>query len=307
MNNTLAVWWASARPKTLGAAAAPVLMGTAVAHFHQGAHLPAALAALVCALLIQVGTNLANDYFDARRGADTVERLGPRRGLQHGTLSAEQVRRGFILCFVLAVLLGAYLLARGGWPILLIGLSSVALGVLYTGGPAPLAYTGLGDLAAFLWFGPVAVVGTTYVQSFQWPPAAWLGGVGAGCFSLALLSVNNFRDLEQDRAAGKRTLAVRFGEGVARWEFRVALLAALLAPLLLLTFPGDARPPAAGLLATSAFLLAWLPGLWRAVRPPAARDPEFGGRMNRLLGQVGRLEVGYAVLFSLAHLLGSGR
>lgn len=307
MNNTLAVWWASARPKTLGAAAAPVLMGTAVAHFHQGAHLPSALAALVCALLIQVGTNLANDYFDARRGADTAERLGPRRGLQHGTLSAEQVRRSFILCFVLAVLLGAYLLARGGWPILLIGLSSVALGVLYTGGPAPLAYTGLGDLAAFLWFGPVAVAGTTYVQSFQWPPAAWLGGVGAGCFSLALLSVNNFRDLEQDRAAGKRTLAVRFGEGVVRWEFRLVLLAALAVPLALAVRWRSTPILAGGLLATALFLAAWLPGLWLAVRTPVARDRAFGEGMNRLLGQVGRLEVGYAVLFSLAHLLGSAR
>ncbi len=307
MNNTLAVWWASARPKTLGAAAAPVLMGTAVAHVHGGAHLPAALAALVCALLIQVGTNLANDYFDARRGADTPERLGPRRGLQHGSLSAAQVRRGFIICFSLAVLLGAYLLARGGWPILIIGLSSVALGVLYTGGPAPLAYLGLGDLFAFLWFGPVAVAGTTYVQAFQWPLEAWLGGVGAGCFSIALLSVNNFRDLEQDRQAGKHTLAVRFGEGFVRWEFRLALLAALLVPLLLARDHWDTRPGvAAGLLATALLLALRLPGLWRAVRPPAARDADFGARMNHLLGQVGRLELGYAALFSLAHLLGHG-
>lgn len=307
MDNTLAAWWASARPKTLGAAAAPVLMGTAVAWHLGGAHLPSALAALVCALLIQVGTNLANDYFDDRKGADTAERLGPRRGLQHGRLSPKQVRRGFIACFVLAVLVGSYLLARGGGPILLIGLSSVALGVLYTGGPAPLAYLGLGDLFAFLWFGPVAVAGTTYVQSHQWPPEAWLGGVGAGCFSIALLSVNNFRDLEQDRAAGKRTLAVRFGEGFARWEFRLALLAALLVPLALAVRLRSMAILAGGLLATALLLAAWLPGLWRAVRPPAARDREFGGRMNRLLGQVGRLELGYAALFALSFLLGGGR
>ena len=308
MNNTLAVWWASARPKTLGAAAAPVLMGTAVAWHLGGAHAPAAVAALVCALLIQVGTNLANDYFDARRGADTEERLGPRRGLQHGRLSAAQVRRGFLVCFTLAVLLGAYLLARGGWPILVIGLSSVALGVLYTGGPAPLAYLGLGDLFAFLWFGPVAVAGTTYVQSHKWPLEAWLGGVAAGCFSIALLSVNNFRDLEQDRAAGKRTLAVRLGEGFVRWEFRLALLAALLVPLHLTALPGTGpRPAPAVLLATALFLAVPLPSLWRAVRPPAARNQEFGGRMNHLLGRVGRLELGYALLFALAFLLGGGR
>lgn len=299
MSTTLAAWWSAARPKTLWAGVAPVLMGTAVARAEGGLHLPAAAAALVCALLIQIGTNLANDYFDAKKGADTAERLGPRRGLHHGQLSLAQVRRGFVLCFALAVLLGAYLLARGGWPILWIGLSSVALGLLYTGGPAPLAYLGLGDVFAFTWFGPVAVAGTTYVQTLAWSTPALVGGLAAGCFSVAILTVNNYRDLEQDRVAGKRTLAVRWGAGFARWEFRLSLLAAALLPLTLLRGP-HARTE---LLAPALLLMALLPLLWRALDGTPVRNAAFGTAMNRLLGLVGKLELLYALLFSAAYLL----
>jgi 1,4-dihydroxy-2-naphthoate octaprenyltransferase len=299
MNEILAAWWSAARPKTLWAGVAPVLMGTAVARAEGGLHVPAAAAALVCALLIQVGTNLANDYFDARKGADTAERLGPRRGLHQGLLTLAQVRMGFLVCFGLAILLGAYLLARGGWPILWIGLSSVALGVLYTGGPAPLAYLGLGDLFAFAWFGPIAVAGTTYVQTLAWSTPALLGGLAAGCFSVAILTVNNYRDLEQDRAAGKHTLAVRFGPDFARWEFRLALLAAALLPLLLLLRPGQPQ----GLLAPSLLLLALLPLFWRTLPAQPRRDARFGEAMNRLLALTGKLELLYALLFSAAYWL----
>ncbi len=291
-------WLLAARPKTLWAAVAPVLMGSAIAHREGGFHLWAALAALVCALLIQVGTNLANDFFDARRGADTGARLGPRRGLHSGHINASQVKMAFMICFGLAVLLGAYLLARGGWPILFIGLGSVALGLLYTGGPAPLAYLGLGDVFAFICFGPVAVAGTTYVQTLQWSPMALWAGVAAGCFSVALLAVNNFRDTLEDSQTGKGTLAVRLGPAFVRGEFRLVLLVAALIPF------GQAQQRSAPveLLAPGLLLLVLFPLLWRALPPQPSRDERFGQAMNRLLGLVGRLELFYALLFSAACL-----
>lgn len=294
----LGAWLLAARPKTLWAAVAPVLMGTAIAVREGGFHPGSAVAALVCALLIQVGTNLANDYFDAKRGADTGARLGPRRGLHSGRISAPQVKGAFLACFALAILLGAYLLARGGWPILFIGLGSVALGVLYTGGPAPLAYLGLGDLFAFLCFGPVAVAGTTYVQVLRWSTTAWWAGVAAGCFSVALLAVNNFRDTEEDRSTGKGTLSVRLGPSFVRWEFRTALLVAALVPFGL-GWKGSAPME---VLAPGLLLLALFPLLWRALPQRPGRDERFGQAMNRLLGLVGRLELFYALLFSAAFL-----
>lgn len=294
-------WLLAARPKTLWASVAPVLMGSAIAWREGGFHAPAALAALACALLIQIGTNLANDFFDARRGADTAARLGPRRGLHSGHISASQVRKAFVLCFALAIVLGAYLLLRGGWPILIIGLGSVALGVLYTGGPAPLAYLGLGDLFAFICFGPVSVAGSAYVQSLSWSPTAWWAGVAAGCFSVALLAVNNFRDSEEDRLTGKGTLAVRVGPAFVRWEFRLVLLVAGLMPLWI--FAGGPRSGLGwtpGILTPAMLVLALLPMLWRALPAQPGRDQSFGQSMNRLLGLVGRLELLYAMLFSAA-------
>jgi 1,4-dihydroxy-2-naphthoate octaprenyltransferase len=299
MTSALRAWWSAARPKTLWASVAPVLMGTAVAAVEGAPHLPAAAAALACALLIQVGTNLANDYFDARKGADTAARIGPRRALQEGLLSAGAVRAGFAICFLLAVLLGAYLLARGGWPILLIGLGSVALGLLYTGGPAPLAYRGLGDLFAFLCFGPVAVAGTAYVQTLAWSAAGLWGGVAAGGFSLALLTVNNFRDMVGDARAGKRTLVVRLGPAFARAELAAAIGFAALAPLAMIAWL-QVTP----LLAAPALLAGLsLPGILRAVAEEPGEDPAFGARMNGLLARVGRLELLYALLFSAALLI----
>ena len=182
-------WLLAARPKTLVAAVAPVMVGTGLA-VHHGAFAPLpALAALMGALLIQVGTNLANDYYDFVRGADTHERVGPVRVTQAGLLSADAVRRATILVLAAAMLPGAYLVTVGGWPIVWIGLVSVACAVLYTGGPAPLAYHGMGDLFVFVFFGLVAVAGTYYVQAGTWPADAWLAGVGVGALSTAVLVV----------------------------------------------------------------------------------------------------------------------
>ncbi|MEX2466826.1 MAG: 1,4-dihydroxy-2-naphthoate polyprenyltransferase [Gemmatimonadota bacterium] len=223
-------WLLAARPRTLTAAVAPVAAGTGLAAYHGVAALGPALAALVGAALIQIGTNLANDYYDFIRGGDTDERVGPMRVTQAGILKPEEVRRGMVFVLGLAVVVGAYLVWVGGWPILAIGLASVACAVLYTGGPFPLAYHGLGDLFVFVFFGLVAVGGTYYVQGLAWPPDAWLVGVGLGAVSTAILVVNNLRDIPTDTRAGKRTLAVRIGPGATKAEYVLLLLMAFAVP-----------------------------------------------------------------------------
>lgn len=212
------------RPKTLTAAAAPVLAGAGLAA-HDGvfALLPA-LGALVGALLIQVGTNFANDYYDFVRGGDTDERVGPTRVTQTGLIEPHTVKRGMILVLSAAMAVGVYLVWVAGWPIVWIGLASVACAVLYTGGPFPLAYHGLGDVFVFVFFGLIAVGGTYFVQGLTWPPDAILAGVGLGALSTAILVVNNLRDIETDAVAGKRTLAVRLGVRGTQVEY-IALLA----------------------------------------------------------------------------------
>jgi 1,4-dihydroxy-2-naphthoate octaprenyltransferase len=191
-----------------------------------------ALAALVGALLIQIGTNLANDYYDFVRGADTHERVGPVRVTQAGLLAPIAVRRAMVVVLAAALLPGAYLVAVAGWPIVWIGLVSIALAVLYTGGPAPLAYHGLGDVFVFVFFGLVAVGGTYYVQARTWPLDAWLAGAGVGALSTAVLVVNNLRDITTDAAAGKRTLAVRLGRRGTQGEYALLLALAGAVPVL---------------------------------------------------------------------------
>jgi 1,4-dihydroxy-2-naphthoate octaprenyltransferase len=214
----------AARPKTLTAAVAPVLVGTGLAaHDDTLAWVPAA-AALVGALLIQIGTNLANDYYDFVLGGDTSERVGPVRVTQAGLIPPERVRNGTVAVLGAAMLVGFYLVMVAGWPILWIGLASVACAVLYTGGPFPLAYRGLGDVFVFVFFGLAAVGGTYYVQALVWPVDAVLAGTGLGALSTSLLVVNNLRDMETDARAGKRTLAVRLGPAGTKAEY-LALLA----------------------------------------------------------------------------------
>ena len=224
-------WLLAARPKTLTAAVAPVLVGTGLAA-HDGvlAAVPA-LAALLGAILIQIGTNLANDYYDFVRGGDTGERVGPVRVTQAGLIPPPAVRRAMILVLVAAMLPGAYLVAVAGWPIVWIGLASLACAVLYTGGPYPLAYHGLADVFVFVFFGLVAVGGTYYVQALWWPADALLAGAGLGALSTALLVVNNLRDIETDARAGKRTLAVRLGRAGTRAEYVLLLAVAAIVPV----------------------------------------------------------------------------
>ena len=223
----LSLWVQASRPKTLTAAAAPVLMGIALAVFRDTyAPLPAA-AALLGAFLIQIGTNFANDYYDFVRGGDTEGRVGPTRVTQAGLLAPEAVRRAAFVTFGLAVLLGVYLVVVGGVPILVIGVLSVLSGWAYTGGPFPLAYNGLGDVFVWVFFGPVAVAGTYWVQALEMRPELLLAGFGVGALNTAILAANNLRDLDTDRATGKRTVPVLLGRGAGRIEYVMLILIAL--------------------------------------------------------------------------------
>jgi len=238
-------WILAFRPKTLPAALAPVAIGTAMA-YGQGVHyLPMAFVALFAALTIQIGTNLANDYFDFVNGADTSERIGPVRVTQAGLIAPATVRAAMILMFVLSAVACLVLVGRAGWPILVIGILSILSGIFYTAGPRPLAYLGLGEVFAFIFFGPVAVAGTYYVQSLEFSWAAVAAGIAPGFFSVAILAVNNLRDRDTDRKANKMTLAVRFGRDFALNEYLFALIAAGLTPVLVYFMTGQ-QPYALG-------------------------------------------------------------
>ncbi len=290
----LSAWVLAARPKTLTAAAAPVVVGTGLAAFHDGASTLPAVAALAGALLIQVATNLANDYYDFVRGGDTDERVGPVRVTQAGLLRPESVKRGMIVVLAAALVVGCYLAWVGGWPIVLIGLASLACAVLYTGGPFPLAYHGLGDAFVFVFFGLVAVSGTVYVQLLAWPPDALLAGAGMGALSTAILVVNNLRDIPTDAKAGKRTLAVRLGPGGTKAEYLLMLGLAAAVPLVgWLRFGW----PATALLAEVAVVLAVAPA--RTVLTFAhARE------LLPALGQTARTVALYGALLGLGVALG---
>ena len=288
----IGAWIAGARLRTLPAAAGPVLAGGGLAWKEDGFAAGPFLAALAGALLIQIGTNFANDVSDHARGADTADRLGPPRVTQTGMLEPRAVRRGAGVAFGLAVAVGAYLVAVGGWPILWIGLAGILAGICYTGGPRPFGYHGLGDVFVFVFFGPVAVAGTAYVQLGRWPPEAWLAGAGAGALATAILVVNNLRDRRTDAAAGKRTLAVRIGATATRWQYSLLLAAAAAVP------PAGAAAglwPWGTLLASAAVLLA--AGALRTVW--SYDDPRV---LNPALAATARATGAYGLLFALGCL-----
>jgi len=287
------IWWMAARPKTLPAATVPVIVGTAVAINERAFSLFPALAALAGALLIQIGTNFANDVFDYKKGADTAERLGPTRVTQAGLLTPTQVMWGMVVVFGLAVLVGSYLVLIGGWPIVLIGLFSIASGIAYTGGPFPLGYNGLGDIFVFVFFGLVAVCGTYYVQAGTVSNTAIWASIPVGMLATAILVVNNLRDIDTDRKVGKKTLAVRLGERGVQTEY-----------VILLTI-SYAIPVAMWLLnvATPWILLSWLSlPLTRSLLQLVFRQK--GRILNKALGGTGRLEMVYGILFSLGLIIG---
>jgi len=255
-----------------------------------------AVAALTGALLIQIATNLANDYFDFVKGGDTDERLGPVRVVQAGLLAPEAVLRGTFVVLALATLVGAYLVWVGGVPILVIGLLSLLFAVAYTGGPFPLAYRGLGDLFAFVFFGPVAVAGTIWVQGRTFEPGFLVAGAGVGALVTAILVVNNLRDRETDARAGKRTLAVRLGVRGSRAEYVGLVAAALLAPLAGVAFFGWTPWT---LLAAGALMPLRHPlVLMLGFDDPRELNPALGGTARGLTWYAGLLAMG----FVLGHL-----
>lgn len=226
-------WIMAARLKTLPAAVAPVITGAAIAAADNVFALWPALAALLGALLLQIGSNIANDYFDFLKGADQPDRVGPTRVTATGLLSLRAIRLGMIVVFALAALLGVYLVWIGGWPIVIIGISAILAAVLYTGGPKPFGYLGLGELFVFIFFGPVAVIGTYFVQAHAAPLHVWLASLPLGALITNILVVNNLRDIDTDRRAGKLTLAVRWGREGARREYAIMLGVAYAMPFVL--------------------------------------------------------------------------
>lgn len=221
-------WILAMRTRTLGAAVVPVAVGTVLAWADTGTYQPLVLAlALSAALAIQITTNLFNDVLDFEKGADTEARLGPPRAAQQGLISARALYQAALLSAAIALLCGLPLVWLGGWPILALGLVSLALSYAYTGGPWPLAYKGLGDLFVLLFFGLAAVTGVYYLHTGVIAPAALVAGTQVGLFASVLIAINNLRDIDEDRQAGKATLAVRFGAGFARWEISLLGIAGL--------------------------------------------------------------------------------
>ncbi len=289
-------WILAMRLPTLTAAAAPVLVGAAVAAaLHAFAPGPA-LAALAGALLIQIGTNFANDLFDYEKGADNAQRLGPARAVQQGWIKPAAMKRGMIVAFALAMIAGVYLVTAAGWPVIAIGLVSIASGIAYTGGPYPLGYNGLGDLFVFAFFGFVAVCGTVFVQMGAVPPLAIIASVPMGALSTAILVVNNLRDRDTDSAAGKRTLAVRFGRTFAIAEYTTLVAAAYATPAFLYVASGFPLP----VLLPFVTLPLGIALVMRVVRG------ETGAALNVILKRTAILLFVFGVLFAAGLQGGSG-
>lgn len=285
-------WVLAARPRTLPVSLGPVLVGTAVASVYGALRPGPALAAGLGALLLQIGSNLANDVFDFEKGADTEERIGPPRATQLGLLSPTALKRGMAGVFALATLVGVYLTWVAGPLIVVVGVASIGAAIAYTGGPWPLGYHGLGDLAVFVFFGLVAVVGTTFVQMGEGPALAWIAAIPVGALATAILVVNNLRDIETDRVVGKRTLAVRLGRAGARTEWALLVLGAYLMTALPWLVFGE----------SPWVLIPWLSApralrLWAVIR-----NDESGPALNEALA--GTAQLGF--LFSLLFAVGLG-
>ena len=289
------IWLMAARPRTLPAAAAPVLVGTAYAAT-LGTFKPLTfIATLLGALLIQIGTNLSNDYSDARRGADTEDRLGPVRVTAGGLVPPKQVLIATYVAFGLAVLVGVYLIVTSGWQLLLVGIASILAGVLYTGGPRPYGYEGLGEVFVFLFFGVVAVTGTFFAQMKELNWESFVLAVPVGLLATAILMVNNVRDLETDRRAGKKTLAVRLGRDKARIGYALLIYLAFATAPLAWAFGGEHLTPW--------LLLPWLALPIAAPIVRIVRNRVDGPSLNGALARTGMLQLAFCILLSVGLLL----
>jgi 1,4-dihydroxy-2-naphthoate polyprenyltransferase len=291
--NGFRIWLMAARPRTLPAAVAPVLVGTSLAGFVHVFHPLRFVAALLSALFIQVGTNLSNDYSDARRGADAEDRLGPVRVTAGGLVPPRQVLIATYVSFGLAVLFGIYLIAVAGWELLLVGAASILAGVAYTGGPRPYGYEGLGEVFVFLFFGIVAVAGSFFVQVEKLTWEAFALAVPVGLLAAAILVVNNVRDIDSDRRASKRTLAVRLGRDRTRVMYAVVVyLAYVFTPVTWVFGP-----------TTAWVMLPWLTLPLAASVIRIVRNRTDGPSLNGALAQSGMLQLAFCLLLSAGLLL----
>ena len=287
------LWLLAIRPKTLPAAVGPVAVGSAVAFRDGKFHFVSAFCCLLGAILLQIGVNLANDYFDFKNNIDSEERLGPVRVTQSGLIAPADVKRGMIFCLFLAVLIFLYLAQRGGLTIVLIGAFSVLAALAYSGGPYPLASNGLGELFVFIFFGLIAVGGTYYIQAGNLSPLAMLAAVPPGLLVTAIIVVNNLRDIDTDRKAGKRTLAVILGRSRTITEYKLLLLLSyLFLPLMLLTGVTDAL-----------ILLPLVTGRQAWLLATKIADNQ-GARLNELLAGTARLSLVFSLLFAAGLMVG---
>lgn len=286
-------WYLAIRPATLSAAVTPVLVGTAAAAAQDHFRPIVFLAALCASILIQIGSNLANDVFDYEKGADNEGRLGPPRVTQTGIMTPQQVRNGMVMAFGGAAAIGVYLVIVGGWPILAIGCLCILFAVLYTGGPYPLGYYGLGDASVFVFFGLLAVIGSYYLQAEELHGVALAATIPVGFIVTAILVVNNLRDIDTDRKAKKRTMAVLLGDRATRAEYVILVVGAYLSmPLLMLAGSGP-----------------WVWLCWLSL-PLAIEDLRTiitgttGRALNPVLKHTSRLHLVFGVLLALGLLLG---
>ena len=287
----LNAWMLAIRPKTLPAAAAGVIMGAALSWRDGYFRLDAVLVCLITALLLQIGSNLANDVFDFENGTDTAERLGPTRVTQAGLLTSKQVKAGMAVVFGISALLGLYLAWLGGWVILVLGAAAIISAIVYTGGPFPIGHYGLGDLFVFIFFGLASVAGTYYIQAGFVSSAVWWMTIPPGLIITSILVVNNLRDLENDRKAGKHTLAVRFGEQGTKVQYLICMGIAYLVLI----------PVAWAGLIPWFTLLAWLslPIAYQATKIVLTQK---GRPLNMALAKTGQTALAFSLLFWLGLL-----
>ncbi|MGE5410333.1 MAG: 1,4-dihydroxy-2-naphthoate polyprenyltransferase [Clostridiales bacterium] len=290
--NKLHSWVLASRPKTLPAATVPVIVGTALACFEGKMQPIAAIVALICSLLIQIGTNFVNDLYDFLAGADKKERSGPLRVLASGLISVKEMKFGIFITFTLAFLLGLYLVYLGGIYILIIGILSILAGLAYTAGPYPLAYHGLGDIFVFIFFGVVGTVGTYYVQALRISFLSILASVPVGALITNILVINNYRDTDEDRTVGKNTTAVIFGKRFARFQYIILLTLSYLIPLVV--------------------YINFIPAIWVLLPlltlPIAVKLVKMlfsfeGKQLNKTLELTAKLSAIYGFLFALGILL----
>ncbi len=289
----MSAWILAARPKTLPAAFAPVMVGSALAYTHQGFRPLPAAAALAVAFFLQIGVNLANDYFDFKKGIDTGDRIGPVRVTQSGLIPSQQVKLAMIIMVVLGSLPGLYLIAVGGWPVVIIGSACILAILAYSGGPYPLASHGLGDLFAFVFFGIVAVCGTYYVQALRLTPMVLVMGTIMGLMITAILVVNNLRDIRTDQRAGKRTLAVILGARATKFEYSLLHAGAYVLPIVIWLYGP-----------INAFILLPLLSLpWTIPLNRTIWKNNDGAALNRTLAGTARLALVFSLLLSLGLIL----